>query len=493
MTNKTKQFIYMLGFIVGFIILFYPKLADASVNPDTVIKVAGKNNPDVYYVATNGKRYKFPDPNTFTTWYSSFGVVKEVGTDVFKTIPDGQAPVTARPGAKLVTFKGSNRVYAVSSGAIIRWIKKEQIAQKIYGDGWQKFLVEIPIDQVNQYIIGQPINSAQEYNAFAEREKNLSPNAELAHRGFVTKEQPKAKQAPTAEPVAVLSNIFEDVSGNLSPKFNAYHYTYNLNVNGQEPFVGIRAKAGANTVLVMVNGIPTPSESLVRLAIEEGNQIITVSAVSASGKSTTYTVNIQKPKPYDGSAHLASLTENIIGNLQPAFSPTHFEYELNARYPEELVRLVPKSVSKTAIIKIDGVPVASGAARDLALKKGENIIKISVRDGERSIMYTIRVYRQPYLSDDLAKLKELTTDLKHIGSVPFKPDVRDYYLDVDKNRTAITIIAKPADKHARVFINDVETTKSTQKLYAGETTITITVISSEGAKVKYRLFVNRVL
>ncbi len=162
---------YQLGFAVGFMVLFFPSLVDAStINPDTVIKAAG--NPNVYYVAMNGKRYRFPDPVTYSTWYDSFGVVKEVTPDVFKQIPDGVAPITSRPGARLIAFNGSNRVYVVLSGAFIRWVKKEKIAEQIYGKNWQQQIVQIPLDQVTQYVIAQPINNAAEYNAFLEREKN---------------------------------------------------------------------------------------------------------------------------------------------------------------------------------------------------------------------------------------------------------------------------------------------------------------------------------
>lgn len=492
MSNKIKQFIYQLGFVLGFMVLFFPSLVDASaVNADTVIKAAG--NPNVYYVATNGKRYRFPDPATFTTWYQSFGVVKEIQPDQFKQIPDGVSPITSRPGAKLITFKGSNRVYVVLSGAFIRWVKKEKIAEQIYGKNWQKEIVEIPLDQVNQYVIAQPINNAAEYNAFLEREKNLSPNAELAHRGLVSKEDGEIKKpAPVAEPVVLLSEMKTDLRAKLSPKFNPYTYSYSINAAPEEQYAGITVKAKDASTAIFVNGVPTPSGSFARLVIDEGSQIITINAIGPNGNSTIYTINIYRAESAPENAHLASLTENVSGNFEPAFNSNHFEYTLYARYPEEILRLTPKSASKNAIIKIDGVQVGSGATYDSHLPKGESKMIVSVRDGERSISYTIIINHQAHLSDDLAKLKELTTELKTIGR-GFDPEVRDYHLDVDKNRTSITVSAKALDKNARVFINDVQTNKSTEKLYSGETRITIVVISSEGAKVTYRLFVNRVL
>ncbi len=493
MSNTIKQIMYKMGFVIGFIFLFFPSLADASaVNPDTVIKAAG--NPNVYYVATNGKRYRFPDPATYSTWYDSFGVVKEVTPDVFKQIPDGVAPITSRPGAKLITFKGSNRVYVVLSGAFIRWVKKEKIAEEIYGKNWQQQLIEIPLDQVTQYVIAQPINNAAEYNAFLEREKNLSPNAELAHRGLVSKETNQVKKpAPVAEAVVLLADIKTDLRNKLSPKFNPYQYSYSINTVPGELYAGITVKAKDASTTILVNGVPTLSGSYARLVIEEGAQIITINAIGPNGNSTNYTINIYRAKTAPENAHLASLTENIVGNFEPAFNSGHFEYKIYARYPEEILRLVPKAASKTAIIKINGVQVGSGATHDSHIPKGESEITVSVIDGGRVLSYTITVDRQAHLSDDLAKLKELTTDLKTIGR-SFDPEVRDYHLDVDKNRTSITVFAKALHKdRAQVFINDVEATKSGVKLYAGETRVTITVISVEGAKVTYRLFVNRVL
>lgn len=493
MSNTIKQFIYQLGFAVGFAILFFPSLVDASVvNPDTVIKEAGKS-PHIYYIATNGKRYRFPDTATYSTWYDSYGVIKEISPDIFKQISAGGVPITSRPGAKLITFKGSNRVYVVLSGAYIRWVKKEKIAEQIYGKNWQKELIEIPLNQVTQYIIAQPLNNAAEYNAFLEREKNLSPNAELAHRGLVNKENDKVKKpAPVAESVVVLSEIKTNLKNKLSPKFNPYHFSYNITAAPEEDYVEITVKAKDASTDIFISGVPIQSGSFASLVIEKGAQAITINAIGPNGNSTNYTINIHRAESAPKNAHLASLTENVNGNFEPKFNPNHFEYNLYARYPEEILRLVPKSVSKTATIKIDGVAVRSGGAHESHLPKGESKITVSVRDGEKTILYTINLHRQAYLSDDLAKLKELTTQLKTIGR-SFNPEVRDYHLDVDKNRTSIIVFAKALDKNARVFINDVQTNKSSEKLYAGETRITITVISVEGAKLTYRLFVNRIL
>lgn len=485
---------YYAALAVGISVLFFPTVVDTamvtSVSADMVVKAAG-NSPDVYYVASNGKRYRFPDQSTFITWYNSFSVVKEVSPTTFNNIPDGGGVITSRPGAKLVTFPGNNRVYAVSSGAVIRWVTKESVAQKIYGAKWQQHIVTIPVSQVNQYIVGLPIKNADEYNAFLELEKNISPNAELAHRGYITKEtEPKKQNNLSAEPVALLAELGEDLSAKLSPKFNAYTYSYTLDAGTNEQYVSFKPKAANDFVSVFVNGVPTAPGSVVRFEITEGVQVVTISAVGPTGKSTNYYVNISRPKKSEGSAKLIALSENLSNNLSPAFSPNVREYSFPVEYTEEILRLTPKAESG-AEIKINGIPVESGKPRELHIPRGESVIKISVRNGDKYLLYTINVNREKGLSEDMAKLKELNTDLKTLGDKPFQPFERDYHLNVEAGRKSITVFAKPANKETRVFINDVETEKSTETIYSGTTRITIKTVSPEGAEMTYRIFVNR--
>jgi len=491
--------IYTLAFIAGFIALFFPTLTSASSVPSgSVIKAS--DSPDIHYVATNGKRYKFEDPETFLSWYDSFTVVKTISPETMQQIPDSNAAITVRPAVRLINFEGSNRVYVVAEGANLRWIKKEAVARELYGKNWSRNIIKISVDQVQNYTFGQPLERASDYNVFSIKENSLSPNAELVKRGLVEVGRTQIVQIQTpAETVATLSDIKENISGKLSPKFNAHLYQYRLDASADETSVEITPFT-KNATTLMVNGIPTRNGAPVKIQLTSGSQVITVSALNRNGESTDYRITIYKRYATDGDAHLSSLKEDLEDNFGPvSFNPNHFEYQLLARYPEEILRLTPKAVSGNATIKINGIAVRSGATLEIPLERGETDIRIYVIDGDRRLVYTVKVIRQKYLSNDRARLEKLNTELNTLGEMSFESSIKDYYLDVDKNKTSITLDATVVAKDARLFVNDTEVGlkkrkgKSTHRLYAGTTVIELKVLSAEGATFTYRVHVNRVL
>jgi hypothetical protein len=121
------------------------------------------SSASVYYLATNGKRYVFPNEKTFKTWYSDFSTVKTISDSELAAITIG-GNVTYRPGAKMVKITTDPKVYVIDSHATLRWITSEAVAIALYGTNWNKMIEDIPDAFFSNYTIGANINTASEFN-----------------------------------------------------------------------------------------------------------------------------------------------------------------------------------------------------------------------------------------------------------------------------------------------------------------------------------------
>lgn len=110
----------------------------------------------VYYYASNGKRYVFPNEKTYFTWYSDWSQVRIIPLDQMALIPIG-GNITYRPASKLVKFQTDPKTYLPTKGGIIRWVKTEEIARTWYGTDWNKNVDDISEAFYVNYTFGAPI------------------------------------------------------------------------------------------------------------------------------------------------------------------------------------------------------------------------------------------------------------------------------------------------------------------------------------------------
>ena len=80
-----------------------------------------------------------------------------ISAELMKTYPLGKN-ITIRPGTHLVKITSAPQVYAVEQGGVLREITDESIAEAIYGEDWQKKVVDIPDVFFENYLIGAPLN-----------------------------------------------------------------------------------------------------------------------------------------------------------------------------------------------------------------------------------------------------------------------------------------------------------------------------------------------
>ncbi len=155
----------------------------ASVHAATINTVIrGQSVDTVYWYANDGKRYVFPNPATYFTWYPSFSNVQMISDSELATISLG-GNVTYHPGAKLVKITTDPKVYAVSRGGILRHVTSETLAIQLYGVNWAKQVNDVPDSYFANYTIGAPIYSTSEYNANSEYNSVANPGDALRGMG----------------------------------------------------------------------------------------------------------------------------------------------------------------------------------------------------------------------------------------------------------------------------------------------------------------------
>lgn len=134
------------------------------VNPSTAVYCLDGSlirtpvSSSVYYCGSDGKRYVFPNLQTYTTWYPDFSTVLTISTEEIAMIKLG-GNVTYRPGVKLVKIQTDNKVYAVDRNGALRWVESPAIAEKYYGVSWANNVEDIPDAFFTNYKIGNPITN----------------------------------------------------------------------------------------------------------------------------------------------------------------------------------------------------------------------------------------------------------------------------------------------------------------------------------------------
>ncbi len=167
----TAIFTALLVVVVGL------PLSAQAARVNTLVKGSGSA---IYWAADNGKKYTFPNIETFYTWFSSTDLkaVKKITDKELKSIPTA-GNVTYRGGAKLVKFPNEAAVYAVSRYGILRPIQSGDIAAQIYGTSWTGWVQTLPWSVRGDYRIGSTIRAAYEYSASQEYNGVKTPTDNL--------------------------------------------------------------------------------------------------------------------------------------------------------------------------------------------------------------------------------------------------------------------------------------------------------------------------
>ena len=160
-----RKFLFLTAALVFMAYALPTRAATVNVEPNALIKASG---PAVYYYAPTGKRLVFPTEKTYASWYGNdYSKVITISDSMLSSIPLG-GNVTYRPGAKLIKITTDPKVYAVSAGGKLRWIKDEAMAVTLYGADWAKKIDDVPDAFFTNYQYGANLLNATEYSPAGE-------------------------------------------------------------------------------------------------------------------------------------------------------------------------------------------------------------------------------------------------------------------------------------------------------------------------------------
>lgn len=158
--KKLRKFLSVSVMVLSVIAMSFPfgVSVKASASAGDLIKMAG--NSSVYYLGADGKRYVFPNSETYFSWYTDFSGVITIPASELQSYPLG-ANVTMRPGTKLVKITTDPSVYAVEPNGVLRKIQSEAQASALYGTNWSKRVVDVADAFFTNYTVGSALPVGQ--------------------------------------------------------------------------------------------------------------------------------------------------------------------------------------------------------------------------------------------------------------------------------------------------------------------------------------------
>lgn len=153
MTKLLSTFIFSVIGIAGLSLLFASPVQAATL-PGDLIKCP--KFTAVYYLAEDGKRYVFPNSQTYFTHFDDFESVKTMTcSNLAKFSLGGNIPY--RAGTKMLKMPSVPVVYAVEPEGVLRAIQSEEQARTIYGDDWASKIDDLSEAFFSTYSIGDPL------------------------------------------------------------------------------------------------------------------------------------------------------------------------------------------------------------------------------------------------------------------------------------------------------------------------------------------------
>jgi len=162
----------MLVWSVG--LLATPLAVGAAVSGDLVKK---DSSPAVYYLGADSKLHVFPSQPVYDSWYEDFSGVTTISDTEFESYSFGEN-VFPRPGVSLVQAVDGEtpwnivdpKVYALSGNGVLRHIGSAEVAEEVFGAGWEGLIVPVVLSVFTQYDgdSGDDLTDAADFDKDAE-------------------------------------------------------------------------------------------------------------------------------------------------------------------------------------------------------------------------------------------------------------------------------------------------------------------------------------
>lgn len=180
--------------------------------------------------------------------------------------------------------------------------------------------------------------------------------------------------------------------GTLTPAFDKDTTSYTATVDETVDSITVTPVTEDSLASIQVNGKTVASgKASEAIALQEGENIITVVVTAQNGEQKTYTIKVTRNKAELGSnADLAGLTLSK-GTLSPKFSAEKEQYKAVVENAVSSILVTPKAADENSTVTVNGKP----ASEKVDLQVGYNTIKVKVvsADGKATKTYTIQVIR----------------------------------------------------------------------------------------------------
>jgi len=296
----------------------------------------------------------------------------------------------------------------------------------------------------------------------------------------------------TALPNTTLSAL-KLSTGTLSPAFAAATTSYTASVVNTVSSLTVTPTATDAAAAIKVNGTAVASgKASASIPLALGANTISV-VVSETGRSTvTYTLKVTRVPSTNDNLSNISLSAGTV--IVPIFKATALTYTANVANAVTSITETPTAADATAVIKVNGVVVASGkASASLPLVSGPNVIStvVTAQDGKTTQTYTVTVTRTPLVNATLSGLALSTGTL----SPTFAPATLNYTTNVANSVTGITVKPTATASSSTVTVNNVAVASGSASasipLAVGANTITVVVAETGKVSIKYTLTVTR--
>ncbi len=467
---KKRKILIFLGLLSVFLI---PTPADAAVEIGDLIKRADR--PEIYYIGSDHKRYHIPNPETYFSWYKDFSKIRTVSKTDYFSIPVSSVRVTVRPGSRLVKFEGSPHVYAVDTGARLRWIDSELTAFKRFGLFWFVGILTLPQDSFEDYELGPVISAEHSYSRARASVKSPTIDQELRSRGYIPPRRPQPDRSESDDGIGVtLKGLRENLRASLNPRFNPSVSHYTLTANSNEAHIKIRPLRTDKGHTVKINGVAVLGGKDARFRLKTGINHFAIE-VSDAIQKMEYTLDVTRESG-SSNADIAAIGGNLKHSFDNPITPDRHEYNIDANYLRDIWRMRVTTADKKAAVYVNGKKSKSGKTNSVRLNYGKNtvVIRIVSQAGSEK-EYIVHVHRSQFAGVDDLDLKSLSENLRANLAPQFNPKVSRYFLRAAPHESSVQIRATAKKSAAHLYIDNRRTRSKTIQLNEGKNEITVRV------------------
>ncbi|MFC9775362.1 cadherin-like beta sandwich domain-containing protein [Paenibacillus chitinolyticus] len=278
--------------------------------------------------------------------------------------------------------------------------------------------------------------------------------------------------------------------GTLTPVFDPAQLSYTAAVPNASAGIDLTAVTADGAASITVNGDAVVSGTPKPVALNVGDNPITIVVKAADNTLKTYNVTVTRAA--SSNADLSALTLSK-GTLTPAFAAGTKLYTATVASDVYDLDLTAQLADLTATMTIGGNPASSGQTVNISLITGANPVTIVVtaQDGSTKT-YTVTINREAPPSSN-ALLSGLTISHGTLSPV-FAGTQTSYTADVAHDITEITVTPAAADSTASVSVNGHVLSAGGSEivpLLTGANTITVQVTAQDGTKNSYVIIVTR--